>query len=96
MALVDDRARDSLESQMVQSDPVAVDPAVTLIRLCLCLAQPDRAARAGEVPDRLASLALDLPDPVIAERRQQLAVERQAALDRRDDQVDVMDAARAH
>jgi hypothetical protein len=85
-----------LESKVVQPDPVAVDPVVALIRLCLRLTQPDRAARAGEIPDRLAALALDLPDPVIAERRQQLAIKRQAALDRRDDQVDVVDAARAH
>ena len=45
---------------------------------------------------RPTALAFDLSDPVIAERRQQLAVERQAALDRRHDQVDVVDAARTH
>ena len=81
---------------MVQPDAVAVDSADALLLIGLCLAEPDRAARSGEVPDRLTALALDLSDPVIAERRQQLAVERQAALDRRHDQVDVVDTARTH
>jgi hypothetical protein len=42
--------------------------------------------------NRLAALALDLARPVPAERAEQLAVERQAALDRGDDDVDVMQA----
>ena len=75
----------------MQADPVAVGRS-----LALRLAEADRAAGAAEVPDRLASLALDLADPRVAERPEQLAVERQAPLDRGDDQVDVMDAARAH
>src|SRR5262249_31748770 len=49
-----------------------------------------------EVVDRLASLARDLADPVVAERREQVAVEGQAALDRRDDEVDVMNAGGGH
>ena len=51
---------------------------------------------ADQVPDRFAALALDLADPVPAERAEQLAVEGQAALDGGDDQVDVMDAAEPH
>ena len=75
----------------MQADPVAVEPAEALR-----LAEPDRAARPAEVPDRLAALALDLRDAVVAERAEQVAVERQAALDRGDDEVDVVDARRAH
>jgi hypothetical protein len=88
-ALVDDEARASLERQVVEADAVAV---VRLVGVCLRLAQPDRAAGAGEVPDRFAALALDLADPVPAERLEQLTVERQAAQDRRYDEVDVVNA----
>src|SRR5919201_3116102 len=85
-ALVDDAARRGLEGKVVQSDAVAV------VRrdLRLHLAQPDGRARAADVPDRLAALALDLAHPVEAERAEQPGVERQAAPDRRDDEVDVM------
>src|SRR5919197_848248 len=71
---------------------------VAVVRRALRLRLPQTDSRAGpaEVPDRLAPLALDLADPVVAERRKELAVEGQAALDRRDDQVDVVDAGRAH
>src|SRR3954467_13710830 len=71
---------------MVQPDAVAVVLAVTRLRL----AEPDLGHGAAEVPDRLAALALHLADPVPAERAEQLAVERQAALDGGDDEVDVM------
>src|SRR6185437_12810231 len=54
-----------------------------VIALDLRLPQADCDGGAAEVPDRLAALALDLRDPVVAERREQLAVERQAALERR-------------
>src|SRR4051794_41362971 len=78
---------------MVQADAVTV---VRAIARALRLAQAERAAAAREVPDRLAALALDLADAVEAERREQLAVERQAALDRRDDEVDVVQGAAVH
>src|SRR4051794_41976394 len=78
---------------MVQADAVTV---VRAIARALRLAQAERAAAAREVPDRLAALALDLADAVEAERREQLAVERQAALDRRDDEVDVVRGAAVH
>src|SRR5881409_1472963 len=77
----------------MQTDRVAV---VRPARLRLRLAQADRAPRAPEVVDRFAPLTLDLANAVVAERRQQIAVERQAALDRRDDEVDMVDAGRAH
>src|ERR671911_2482458 len=76
---------------MVQTDPVAV-----VLALGLSLSQPDRAAGAAEVPDGLTPLALHLADPVVAQRAEQLPVEGQAVLDRGDDEVDVMDTARAH
>jgi hypothetical protein len=50
-------------------------------------------ALAVEVPDRLAALADDLEGLDVAERREQLAVERQAALERRDDEVEVVESA---
>src|SRR6266542_985165 len=77
----------------MQTDGVAV---IRVGALRLRLAQADRGTGAPEVVDRLASLALDLADAVEAERRKQVAVERQAALDRRDDQVDMVNAGRAH
>src|SRR6266404_3447112 len=73
---------------MVQADAVAIVHA-----LGLRLAQAERHVGAAEVPNRLAALALDLGDPVVAERRQQVAVEGQAALDRGHDEVDVMNAS---
>src|SRR5581483_3131451 len=84
---VHDRARRRLDREMVQADAIPVDVAIAALRF----AQADRAACALQVPDRLAALALDLADAVPAERTEQLAVERQAAVDRRDDEVDVMD-----
>src|SRR6185312_16502945 len=67
-----------------------------LVRRGLSLPEPDRAPRPPEVPDRLAALPLDLGHAVPAERREQIPVEGQAALDRRHDQVDVKYAAGAH
>ena len=87
--LVDGRARDGLERDVVEADPVAVDLAAVLGRR---LAQAEGAPRTCQVVDRLATLALDLAQPVPAERPQQLAVEGQAALDRGDDDVEVVDA----
>src|SRR6266511_4824377 len=77
----------------MQTDGV---PVVRLGPPRLRFAQADRRTGAPEVVDRLTTLALDLADAVEAERREQVAVERQAALDRRDDQVDVVNAGRAH
>ena len=87
-AFVDRGARVGLEGKVVQPDAITV----VGLRLGLRLAQPDCGPWAAEVPDRLAALALDLADPVEAERAEQLGVESQAALDRGDDQVDVVDA----
>jgi hypothetical protein len=87
-ALVDREPRRRLQREVVQTDPVAV----VLVRRRLRLSQADRAARAGEVPDRLPALALDLADAIPPERLQQLAVEGQAAQDRGDDEIDVVDA----
>ena len=81
-----------LEGDVVDADAVAVEGAFgRRVRL----AQAERGSRAGEVVDRLAALALDLVVPVPAERAEQLTVEGQAALDRRDDEVEVMDTRRA-
>ena len=90
-ALVDDAARDRFEGEMVETDRIAVVRARRLR-----LAQADLRLVADQVPDRLAALALDLADPVPAERTEELAVERQAPLDRGDDEIDMMDAAGTH
>src|SRR5437899_11775749 len=66
------------------------------VPLALRLAETDRRPPPAQVPDRLAALALDLAEHVPAERAERLTVERQAAPDRGDDEVDVMDAAGAH
>ena len=87
-ALVDCEPRRRLEREVVKPDAVPV----VLLRGRLRLAQPDRAYGAGQVPDRLAALALDLADAVPAKRLEQLAVEGQAAQDRGDDEIDVVDA----
>ena len=92
-ALVDRAARRRLEREVVEADAVAVE---RLLRRRLRLPQAERAARAREVPDRLAALALDLADAVPAERLEQLPVEGQAAEDRADDEVDVVKAGGAH
>src|SRR5207244_3733989 len=87
-ALVYLAARVRLEREVVQADAIAV------VRLGFGqrLAQAERAARAAQIPDRLPALALHLGDGVEAERAEQLGVEGQAALDRGDDEIDVMDA----
>jgi hypothetical protein len=87
--LVDGRPRDGLERDVVEADAVAVDRSAVFRRR---LAQAERAPRTCQVVDRLAALALDLAQPVPAERPQQLAVEGQAALDRGDDDVEMVDA----
>src|SRR5690349_8091536 len=74
---------------MVQADAIPVGRAVALR-----LAQADRAVVPVQVPDRLAALTLDLADAMPAERPEQLAVERQASLDRGDDEIDVVDPHR--
>jgi len=57
------------------------------------LAHHTGVARATAGADRtFATLTLHLADPVVAERAEELGVERQAALDRRDDEVDVVNA----
>src|SRR6266508_3849272 len=77
-----------LEREVMQSDPVAV----VRLRIRQRLAQADGGPRAGDVPDRLAALTFDLGDRVEAERAEQLRVEGQTALDRGDDEVEVMNA----
>ena len=64
-SVVDREARRRLEGEVVDADPVAVELA---LGRALRLAQSEPAARAGEVPDRLAALALDLAAPMPAER----------------------------
>jgi hypothetical protein len=51
---------------------------------------------ASEVEDGLSTLAVDLAHVRVAERGQQVAVPREAVLDRADDEVDVVDAAALH
>src|SRR5262249_15447701 len=92
-ALVDDGARLRLEGDVVQAHRVAVVAGADLRRLGG--ADADRGAGPAQVPDRLAALALDLADPVPAERPEQITVERQAPLDRADDQVQVVHAGRS-
>jgi hypothetical protein len=76
----------------VQPDRVAV---VGPVRRSLGLAQRDRRADAlsVEVPDRLAAFADDLVQLRVAERCEQLAVERQAQLERRDDEIEMVESA---
>src|SRR5215210_3439045 len=87
--LVDERARVSLEGNVMESEPVAVEAAG---RVRLRGAQADGGAGAPEVPDGLAPLALDLRQAVPPERPEEVTVERQAALDRGDDEVDMVNA----
>src|SRR5882724_7421859 len=70
-ALIDLRARSSLERKVVQPNSVPVVRA----RIRRRFAEADRGARTREVPDRLAPLALDLTHSVVAERTEQLRVE---------------------
>ena len=76
----------------METDGIAV---VRPGRRCLRLAQRQRRADAlaVEVPDRLAALADDLVDLRVPERREQLAVERQAPVERRDDEIEVVESA---
>src|SRR5882724_778655 len=90
--LIDLRARSSLERKVVQPNAVAVVSPGIRRRF----AQADRGAWTREVPERLAPLALDLADPVVAERPEQLRVEGQAPPDRRNDEIDVVNAGGAH
>jgi hypothetical protein len=89
--LVDDRARRDLDREVMEADPVAVE-------LPGRLRLPEADARPGpnEVGDRLAPLPLDLAHAVPAEGAEELAVEGKAALDRGDDEVEVVDPGRAH
>jgi hypothetical protein len=76
---------------------VAANDAVAVVRdavrVRLAFAQPDRtlAADVVEVHDALAALADDGALADIAERLQQPAVEREAALEVGDDEVEVVD-----
>src|SRR5262249_575736 len=80
-----------LERNVVQPDRISI---VRLV--ALRFAEPDRRAGPGQVPDRLAALAFDLSDPCVADRSEQIGVERQAARDRGDDEVDVVDTGGPH
>ena len=77
---------------MVQADPVAVERAA---RVCASRRPIEHPA-----PERYQIVSprspFNLADPVEAERREQVAVERQAALDRRDDEVDVVKRVAVH
>jgi hypothetical protein len=90
--LVYDLARLGLEREVMESDRVTV---VGARRRRLCLAQRERRADALaiEVPDGLAALADDLVGLDVAERREQLAVERQAPFERRDDEIEMVESA---
>jgi hypothetical protein len=59
----------------------------------LRITQADHGAAARDVVDRLSTLADDLADAPVPERLEQLAVEGEAALERGDDEVEVVDAA---
>src|SRR5512133_625961 len=78
---------------MVEAHAVAV---VGLRRALGRLAQTDRSGRAREVEDRLATLTFNFAHAVPAERTEEIAIERQAAFDRGNDQVHVVDARRMH
>ena len=65
-------ARLRFERDVVEPDRVAV----VRFRLGLSLTQPERDIRAGQLPDCLAALTLDLADPVVPERAEQALVER--------------------
>src|SRR2546423_15653602 len=77
----------------MEADLVAVEGPFPL---ALRLANTHRTPRPPEVPDRLAALTLHFADAVPAERAEQISVEGKAPLDRGDDDVEVVDAARAH
>jgi hypothetical protein len=90
--LVDDVAGRRLEREVVQPHGV---PVVWLTRRRLRLPKAERSpdALAVEIEDRLPALAYDLVDLDEAERREQFLVERQTALERRDDEVEMVDTA---
>jgi hypothetical protein len=88
--LVHDVPRADVEAQVMEADRVAVVRSRVRIRLLLTKAERrDAGPLDREVPDRLAALASDLPEAGPADRAEQLTVERQAALDRADDEIDV-------
>ena len=63
----------------------------------LGLAEAERHdAVTAQVDDALAALAHDLARPCVAERFEQLPIQRQAAIQRRDDEVEVVDTGPAH
>src|SRR5688572_21775612 len=72
---------------MVQADGI---PVVLSGRLRFADPKRDADPVAVEVPDRLAAFAHELRRVPIPERLEQLPVERQAAVDRGDDDVDVV------
>jgi hypothetical protein len=90
--LVDARPRLGLEREVVQPDRV---PVVRSRRRRLRLSQRQRRADtlSVEIDDALAALAEDVRGVGVAERSQKLLVERQAALERGDDEVEVVEAA---
>src|SRR5512133_607365 len=79
LPLVDRRTTCGPEREMVQADLVAV---VRLPAFRCCLPQADRRGGAEQVVDRLAALALHFAEAVIAERAEEITVERQAPLER--------------
>ncbi len=80
---------------MVYADGVAVIG--HLVRIGLTLAQAHRApaAVAAEIDDALPALAGDVPFVHVAQRPEQPAVEGQAALERADDEIEVVDGLHA-
>ncbi len=87
VALVDELARGGLEREVVEPDRV---PVVLSGRLRFPQAERDADSVAVEIPDRLSALAAKLGRVHVPERLEQLAVERQAALEPGDDDVDVV------
>jgi len=77
--------------EVVEADLVAV-----VFPLRLRLAEADRRSGAPEVPNGLVAFPLHLAHPVPSERPEEIPVEGEAALDRRDDQIDVVNTVRAH
>ena len=71
-------------------------PVVDECRLRLADAERRADTVAVEVPHRVPSLADHLVGLDVAERFEELSVQRQAALERRDDDVDVVQPDAAH
>jgi hypothetical protein len=80
-------SRRRLERDVVHADAVPVERIRRRRRLSRAEVAPG-----ADVPDGLAALALHLADAVPAERLEQFAIERQAAEDRADDEIDVVEA----